>query len=124
MEMCLVVLISGPIASGKSALGRGVAGRQDEIAGSCCAVIDLDLVYGRRDGCLRGATLPRPCRKRRWCFGHMRPWRFKALQVIPQCSGKGFSPNAVTATSARRLRRFTVAFFADVSNPIAMNAAD
>jgi len=41
----LVVVISGPIASGKSALGRSVAGRVDEIAGSSCAVIDLDLVY-------------------------------------------------------------------------------
>jgi chloramphenicol 3-O-phosphotransferase len=45
----LVVLISGPIASGKSALGRAVAGRLDEIAGSCCAVIDLDLVYEMLD---------------------------------------------------------------------------
>ncbi len=44
-EDVLVVLISGPIASGKSALGRAVAGRLDEEAGSCCAVIDLDLVY-------------------------------------------------------------------------------
>jgi len=41
----LVVLMCGPIASGKSALGRAVAGRLDEIAGSRCAVIDLDLVY-------------------------------------------------------------------------------
>jgi adenylylsulfate kinase-like enzyme len=41
----LVVLISGPIASGKSALGRAVAGRLDEMDGSRCGVIDLDLVY-------------------------------------------------------------------------------
>jgi adenylylsulfate kinase-like enzyme len=47
-EGVLVVLISGPIASGKSALGRAVAGRLDEIAGSC-AVIDLDLVYEMLD---------------------------------------------------------------------------
>jgi adenylylsulfate kinase-like enzyme len=45
----LVVLISGPIASGKSALGRTVAGRLDQIAGSRCAVIDLDLVYEMLD---------------------------------------------------------------------------
>jgi chloramphenicol 3-O-phosphotransferase len=48
-EEVLVVLISGPIASGKSALGRAVAGRLDEAAGSCCAVIDLDLVYEMLD---------------------------------------------------------------------------
>jgi chloramphenicol 3-O-phosphotransferase len=48
-EDVLVVLISGPIAGGKSALGRAVAGRLDEIAGSCCAVIDLDLVYDMLD---------------------------------------------------------------------------
>jgi shikimate kinase len=48
-EGVLVILISGPIASGKSALGRAVAGRLDEIAGSCCAVIDLDLVYEMLD---------------------------------------------------------------------------
>ena len=45
----LVVLISGPIASGKSALGRAVAGRLDEVPGSGCAVIDLDLVYEMLD---------------------------------------------------------------------------
>jgi shikimate kinase len=45
----LVVLISGPIASGKSALGQAVAGRLDEIAGSSSAVIDLDLVYEMLD---------------------------------------------------------------------------
>jgi chloramphenicol 3-O-phosphotransferase len=48
-EGVLVVLISGPIASGKSALGRAVAGRLDEIAGSGCAVIDLDLIYEMLD---------------------------------------------------------------------------
>jgi shikimate kinase len=48
-ELVLVVLISGPIASGKSALGRTVAGRLDEMAGSGCAVIDLDLVYEMLD---------------------------------------------------------------------------
>lgn len=48
-EGVLVVLISGPIASGKSALGRAVAGRLDEKEGSCCAVIDLDLVYEMLD---------------------------------------------------------------------------
>lgn len=45
----LVVLICGPIASGKSALSRAVAGRLDEMAGSRCAVIDLDLVYEMLD---------------------------------------------------------------------------
>lgn len=65
----LVVLISGPIASGKSALGRAVAGRLDEVPGSGCAVIDLDLVYEMLDprrrpksdqqcGQRRGALLP------------------------------------------------------------------
>ena len=48
-ERVLVVLISGPIASGKSALARAVAGRLDEMAGSGCAVIDLDLVYEMLD---------------------------------------------------------------------------
>src|SRR5262245_3225183 len=48
-ERVLVVLMSGPIASGKSALGRTVAGLLDEMAGSCCAVIDLDLVYEMLD---------------------------------------------------------------------------
>jgi AAA domain len=45
----LVVLICGPIASGKSALGRAVAGRLGDVAGSRCAVIDLDLVYEMLD---------------------------------------------------------------------------
>jgi shikimate kinase len=48
-EDVLVALISGPIASGKSALGRAVAGRLDELPGSRCAVIDLDLVYEMLD---------------------------------------------------------------------------
>lgn len=48
-EGVLVVLISGPIASGKSALGRALAARLDEIAASRCAVIDLDLVYEMLD---------------------------------------------------------------------------
>jgi adenylylsulfate kinase-like enzyme len=48
-ERVLVVLISGPIASGKSALGQAVAARLDELGDSCCAVIDLDLVYEALD---------------------------------------------------------------------------
>jgi hypothetical protein len=41
----LVVLISGPIASGKSALSRAVAAQLEESSGASSAVIDLDLVY-------------------------------------------------------------------------------
>lgn len=41
----LVVLISGPIASGKSALSRAVAAQLEESSGVSTAVIDLDLVY-------------------------------------------------------------------------------
>jgi shikimate kinase len=41
----LVVLISGPIASGKSALSRAVAAQLEEASGVSVAVIDLDLVY-------------------------------------------------------------------------------
>jgi len=48
-EAVLVILICGPIASGKSALGRAVAALLDETAGSSCAVIDLDLVYEMLD---------------------------------------------------------------------------
>lgn len=48
-EGVLVVLISGPPASGKSALGQAVAGRLDGVPGSCCAVVDLDLVYEMLD---------------------------------------------------------------------------
>ena len=40
-----MVLISGPIASGKSALSRAVAARLEESSGASSAVIDLDLVY-------------------------------------------------------------------------------
>ena len=45
----LVVLISGPIASGKSALSRAVAVRLEEEHGISSAVIDLDLVYEMLD---------------------------------------------------------------------------
>src|SRR6185312_12786950 len=55
-EGVLVVLISGPIASGKSALSRAVAAQLEESSGASSAVIDLDLVYemlwvrdGRKD---------------------------------------------------------------------------
>jgi shikimate kinase len=41
----LVVVISGPIASGKSALSRAIAARLEEEHGASSAVIDLDLVY-------------------------------------------------------------------------------
>ena len=41
----LVVLISGPIASGKSALSRTVAAQLEEASGASVAVIDLDLIY-------------------------------------------------------------------------------
>ena len=41
----LVVVISGPIASGKSALSRVVAAQLEEAEEVATAVIDLDLVY-------------------------------------------------------------------------------
>jgi Zeta toxin len=45
----LVVVISGPIASGKSALSREVAAHLEEAQGLDVAVIDLDLVYEMLD---------------------------------------------------------------------------
>jgi len=44
-----VVVISGPIASGKSALSRAVAARLEEVEEIATAVIDLDLVYETLD---------------------------------------------------------------------------
>lgn len=46
--MCVVV-ISGPIASGKSALSRAVAARLEEECGTSASVIDLDIVYEMLD---------------------------------------------------------------------------
>ena len=40
-----MILISGPIASGKSALSRAVAAQLEEANAPSAAVIDLDLVY-------------------------------------------------------------------------------
>jgi shikimate kinase len=45
----LVVVIGGPIASGKSALSRAVAARLEEAEAVATAVIDLDLVYEMLD---------------------------------------------------------------------------
>lgn len=45
----LVVVISGPIASGKSTLGRAVAARLEEVRGTASAVVDLDLIYEMLD---------------------------------------------------------------------------
>ena len=45
----LIIVISGPIASGKSSLGRAVAARLDEVLDARSAVIDLDLVYEMLD---------------------------------------------------------------------------
>jgi shikimate kinase len=45
----LVVVISGPIASGKSALSRAVAAQLEEAHGVVSSVIDLDLVYEMLD---------------------------------------------------------------------------
>jgi shikimate kinase len=45
----LVILISGPIASGKSALSRAVAAQLEEASDAPVAVIDLDLVYEMLD---------------------------------------------------------------------------
>ena len=44
-----MVLISGPIASGKSALSRAVAAQLEEASGASVAVIDLDMVYEMLD---------------------------------------------------------------------------
>ena len=44
-----VVVISGPIASGKSALSRAVAAQLEEAEEVATAVIDLDLVYETLD---------------------------------------------------------------------------
>jgi predicted kinase len=44
-----VVVISGPIASGKSALSRAVAAQLEEAQGVGVAVIDLDLFYDMLD---------------------------------------------------------------------------
>ena len=43
------MVISGPIASGKSALGRAVAAQLEEAEEVATAVIDLDLVYEALD---------------------------------------------------------------------------
>jgi adenylylsulfate kinase-like enzyme len=45
----LVVVISGPVASGKSALSRAVAAQLEETEDVATAVIDLDLVYETLD---------------------------------------------------------------------------
>jgi shikimate kinase len=45
----LVVLIGGPIASGKSSLSRAVAVRLEEIGATAVAVLDLDVVYEMLD---------------------------------------------------------------------------
>jgi adenylylsulfate kinase-like enzyme len=45
----LVVVISGPVASGKSALSRAVAAQFEEAEEIATAVIDLDLVYETLD---------------------------------------------------------------------------
>ena len=45
----LVVVIGGPIASGKSALSRAVAAQLEEAEEVATAVIDLDLVYETLD---------------------------------------------------------------------------
>ncbi|MFL5950191.1 MAG: adenylyl-sulfate kinase [Gaiellaceae bacterium] len=49
MAGVLVVLISGPIASGKSTLSRAVASQMEKASGASVAVIDLDLVYEMLD---------------------------------------------------------------------------
>jgi shikimate kinase len=45
----LVVVIGGPIASGKTSLGRATAARLEELGGAEVGVIDLDLVYEMLD---------------------------------------------------------------------------
>ena len=45
----LVVAIAGPIASGKSSLGRATAARLEELAVAEVGVVDLDLIYEMLD---------------------------------------------------------------------------
>ena len=45
----LVVVIGGPIASGKSSLARATAARLEELDGAGVGVIDLDLIYEMLD---------------------------------------------------------------------------
>jgi predicted ABC-type ATPase len=45
----LVVVIAGPIASGKSSLSRATAVRLEELDGSAVGVVDLDLIYEMLD---------------------------------------------------------------------------
>jgi predicted kinase len=54
----LVVVVSGPVASGKSTLSRAVAARLRETEGVDGATIDLDLVYEMLDP--RGAPKSEP----------------------------------------------------------------
>jgi hypothetical protein len=49
IQRVLVIVIGGPIASGKSALSRAVAHRFEEMLAVRGAVIDLDLVYEMLD---------------------------------------------------------------------------
>lgn len=49
MRAVLVVVISGPIASGKSSLSRAVAAQLEDATGTPSSVIDLDLVYEMLD---------------------------------------------------------------------------
>lgn len=48
-EGVYVVVISGPISSGKSALSRAVAAQLEETTGVLASVVDLDLVYEMLD---------------------------------------------------------------------------
>ena len=45
----LIVVIGGPIASGKSSLGRATAARLQEVSAAEVAAIDLDLIYEMLD---------------------------------------------------------------------------
>ena len=45
----LIAVIGGPIASGKSSLGRVTAARLQDVRGAEVAVIDLDLIYEMLD---------------------------------------------------------------------------
>ena len=45
----LIAVIGGPIASGKSSLGRATAARLQTVCGAEVGVIDLDLIYEMLD---------------------------------------------------------------------------
>jgi len=66
------VVVSGPIASGKSSLARALAIRLEESCGVGVAVVDLDLVYEMLDPAGRPKD---DGRLGRWRDGSRAAWR-------------------------------------------------